>query len=227
MRLLTAALALLVVMMFLGIKRTDSRYEFESGKVMVSAPQAPAVAQVSAVEPAPAAAKVSAKVPSNTDPRYPSWRLETDWRESENRAFEEAVADARLDLIDYLRTQDPPIEWTPSEAYVRGLLRKGTKVEPKNFTSEDGEKRTKYRCVGTFEMTPAIRADLVHHDRDFRAEDRMGYAGRALAIAVALLLAVTGYLRMDEATKGYYTGWLRLAAFGFIGGAVLILFLTV
>jgi hypothetical protein len=31
---------------------------------------------------------------------------------------------------------------------------------------------------------------------------------------------VVGYFRLEEATKGYYTAWLRLAAVGLVAAAV-------
>jgi len=36
--------------------------------------------------------------------------------------------------------------------------------------------------------------------------------GKILASLLVLLSAVVGYVRLDEWTKGFYTGWLRLAA---------------
>ena len=39
---------------------------------------------------------------------------------------------------------------------------------------------------------------------------------RVLAALVALLAAVACYLRLEDATKGYYTTLLRLAAVGFV-----------
>jgi hypothetical protein len=44
----------------------------------------------------------------------------------------------------------------------------------------------------------------------------MGLLGKILVGLVALLAVVTGYIRLDDWTKGYYTGWLRLAAWGIL-----------
>ncbi len=41
--------------------------------------------------------------------------------------------------------------------------------------------------------------------------------GLGLAGVTALLLVAIGYLRLEEATKGYYTGLLRLSALGLLG----------
>ena len=40
--------------------------------------------------------------------------------------------------------------------------------------------------------------------------------GKFLAGFVAFLVAVAGYFRLEEATKGYYTTWLRVGVLGFI-----------
>jgi hypothetical protein len=50
--------------------------------------------------------------------------------------------------------------------------------------------------------------------RIYNAEERMELAARILGCLVALLAVVAGYIRLDEITKGFYSGWLRLAAAG-------------
>ena len=42
--------------------------------------------------------------------------------------------------------------------------------------------------------------------------------GLGLAALVGLLLVGIGYLRLEESTKGYYTGLLRATAVGMIAG---------
>jgi hypothetical protein len=54
------------------------------------------------------------------------------------------------------------------------------------------------------------------HDRQVRSKERMSLLVRVLIGLVAALAALAGYMRLDEATKGYYTRWLRLAALGFV-----------
>jgi hypothetical protein len=68
-------------------------------------------------------------------------------------------------------------------------------------------------------------AEMIKLDREYRTQLRMFQAGKVLAALVAVLAAVAGYFRLDELSKGYYTGWLRLAAIGFAGGAVGLLLL--
>jgi hypothetical protein len=62
----------------------------------------------------------------------------------------------------------------------------------------------------------AVEAET--QERQERAEKRQKLAGLGLAGFVALLLVGAGYLRLEEATKGYYTTLLRLAALSLLGG---------
>lgn len=62
--------------------------------------------------------------------------------------------------------------------------------------------------------------------RGIRIKSRMGTTVIAVAGLVALLLIGGGYLRLEEATKGYYTALLRIGALGVlacVGGALAII----
>ncbi|MFO0954570.1 MAG: hypothetical protein U0835_26090 [Isosphaeraceae bacterium] len=48
---------------------------------------------------------------------------------------------------------------------------------------------------------------------------KLGLVGGVLALVLALLATVSGYIRADEATKGYYTNRLRVAAGAALGAA--------
>jgi hypothetical protein len=69
--------------------------------------------------------------------------------------------------------------------------------------------------------------DMETQDRKYRVQqqeevrvdnvlDRLALAAKVLGTLVALLTVLTGYIRLDEFTKGFYTGWLRLAAVGLL-----------
>ena len=48
--------------------------------------------------------------------------------------------------------------------------------------------------------------------------------GGALGFVLICLAAVSGYIRADEATKGYYTNRLRMLAAAGVGAAGVILY---
>jgi hypothetical protein len=52
--------------------------------------------------------------------------------------------------------------------------------------------------------------------REHLVKDRQRWMGLTLGGVVALLLVGIGYLRLEEATKGYYTGLLRVSAVGIL-----------
>jgi hypothetical protein len=58
--------------------------------------------------------------------------------------------------------------------------------------------------------------EIQQKGRQERMQERCGLLSRILAGVVALLLIGGGYLRLEEATKGYYTTALRLVAAGLL-----------
>jgi hypothetical protein len=121
---------------------------------------------------------------------------------------ERAVRLAQRTLEDYLWKQEPPVEWRPRRRDVEKLI----KGEPE-------KKKTTFRASGqrlglwkwTFVVTYDDWRQILRRDRELRAKERMGLLARILAGLVALLAVVAAYIRLDEWTKGFYTGRLRLA----------------
>jgi len=62
-----------------------------------------------------------------------------------------------------------------------------------------------------------VREEIASLDHQARRENRQFFLAKILAALVALFTAIASYVRLDEWSKGYYTGWLRLATAGFIG----------
>jgi hypothetical protein len=136
--------------------------------------------------------------------------------QNKKEAKREAVRKAWKAVVDYLRSLDPPVEWTPSLAYVGHRLGEGTRRPEKDV------KVLPDTTVQYWTWPLAITADdldeMRYQDRKDRMGERMLFLGKILAGILVLLIVVAGYVRLDEWTKGYYTGWLRLA------GGILVLF---
>lgn len=64
----------------------------------------------------------------------------------------------------------------------------------------------------TFEVPTDYIRQLLRIERGFRMEDRMGWLARGLAVIVAGLFAISGYVRLDEWSKGYCSGLLKAIA---------------
>ena len=65
-------------------------------------------------------------------------------------------------------------------------------------------------------ITPEFLGEAQAMARQQRMEIRQGILARVLAAAMALLLVLGGYLRLEEVPRGYYTRALRLAAVGLL-----------
>jgi hypothetical protein len=83
---------------------------------------------------------------------------------------------------------------------------------------------TLYVAELTVDSSPRRRASLVAaYNREIVGR-RMVTLGGTLAFVLIFLAAVSGYIRADEATKGYYTNRLRMLAAAGVGAAGMIIY---
>ncbi len=76
-----------------------------------------------------------------------------------------------------------------------------------------------YRAYVLLDFSPEKRELLLGHWRESLTSRRLGQVGAGLGFAVLCLATLLGYLRLDDATKGYYTGWLRTGVVAVVGGS--------
>ncbi len=200
-----------------------------NSSVSVGAQAVPQVAHPPA-ETRPPVAEVRAPVAEPEKPaevvadKGPPWTVEGSWPNHDG-AMKDALQHAQAKVIAYLRSQNPPVLWTPSIEYVQSrLIKKPWKEEIKNAVVAEKTEAMHYIRLEV-EISPKDHADMLRLAREERVHERMFFLGKILAGVVVLLLGVAGYLRLDEQTKGYYTGWLRLATVGLLGVALAGLFL--
>jgi hypothetical protein len=130
-----------------------------------------------------------------------------------------AANDARDWLDNYLAEQQPPFKWRPDVDYLqKNHMLKFSEAKTIEVGKED-EKEEFQEVTLTVEVTNKIYSEMLEQDRKLRdderkavAKDRQTLLGKLLAGLLAGLVAIAGYLRLDEATKGYYTTWLRVAS---------------
>jgi len=74
------------------------------------------------------------------------------------------------------------------------------------------------------ELTPQGWQALADEQRVDRASSRMEFAARGVALLTLLLGVVAAYVRLDDWTKGYYSGrlFLAAAALAAVGGTMLV-----
>jgi hypothetical protein len=104
---------------------------------------------------------------------------------------------------------------------------KATGLCDQRKVGEEGNTRTVYRVLLRAEVAPRDldeikKFELKHQQelRDERARVRQMVLVRLLAGIVAILIAVASYLRLEDATKGYYTTLLRVVAVAFVAAVV-------
>jgi hypothetical protein len=134
------------------------------------------------------------------------------WGQSREDAELDALKKARTEILDYLREQGVVLEHGPTERDVRPLVKEWSEDESREVQGIGELRQAKLKV----ELTSKNLAEFVQQDRQVRSQQRMLWLGKILAVLVALLSAVAGYCRLEEATKGYYTAWLRVVALGFV-----------
>jgi hypothetical protein len=165
---------------------------------VVSLPASPAVAQQQAREPKKAAFK----------------------KEFEGCGINESAArkDA-LDLACAWLKENSGLDWSPDSEYLvdHNMAHFGEAEDRELEVAKDITKDGKLKYVKMqLEITDAQARDIGKQAQQYRMQERQKYSLLALLGGMGLLGVVGGYLRLEEATKGYYTRLLRLAAIGIL-----------
>ena len=135
---------------------------------------------------------------------------------------ERALADARLQLERALASwlaPEVPHQWAIPKDLVDGMIR-ANHVEPVARDlglSDFKDLKVVYEAGYLVDFSPSRRERIVEiYTRDLVAR-RMTLLGGGLGLALIGLAGLAGYIRADEATKGYYTNRLRLLAAAGVG----------
>ena len=127
-----------------------------------------------------------------------------------------ALADARVQLeraaADWLGP-DVPRSWKGPSKLIDAMVL-DTQIQP--VVKEYG---TLYEAALRTDFSPGRREKIVRvYERELVAR-RLALLGGVLGFVLVCLGALAGYIQADEATKGYYTNRLRLAAAAGVGAA--------
>lgn len=135
---------------------------------------------------------------------------------------ERAVADARRELREEIASWlDPEVPrwWTPPTRMLDAMVMGEPRM--KSVQKDYGEL---FEATLTVDMSPQHRASLIDvYDRQL-VERRLGTLGATLIFILICLAAVSGYIRADEATKGYYTNRLRMLAAAGVGASGVLIY---
>lgn len=132
---------------------------------------------------------------------------------TEERAREEARKKLDEEVSAWLEPHGIPRSWNPPRGLVDEMIRE-TRIKP--ITKDYG---TVYEAELSVDMSPRRRYRLSESYQHQLVNGRLVLFAGALAFVLACLAAVSGYIRADEATKGYYTNRLRVVAAAGVGAA--------
>jgi hypothetical protein len=113
---------------------------------------------------------------------------------------------------------DVPRGWTRPDSVYNSL------IQTIDFEPVDRPYGTMYVAHLKFDASPGRRASLVAvYNRELVIR-RLVKLGGSLGFILICLAAVSGYIRADEATKGYYTKRLRMLAAAGVGAAGVLIY---
>jgi len=144
-------------------------------------------------------------------------------------AKEHATERACEQLRDYLAGRYPTLRWMPDAPYLwskRLVEMKGLPVEIQ--LPRPGETAQQVTLLVRFDAEDLKDLEVRNReqqakDRTQRGRDRHRLAALVLAGIAAGLVVLKGYLWLEEATRGYSTGVLRLVALVLVGLVVAVL----
>ncbi|HEV3449125.1 MAG TPA: hypothetical protein VG099_31100, partial [Gemmataceae bacterium] len=125
-----------------------------------------------------------------------------------------ALRVAKEKVLKYLAEQGIVLKWDPPLSYIESLAKRFEPAEDKDLKVAGIDPVKQIEIQVQFESKD-LRY-LLDKEGELRGQERMMLLGKFLAGLVAFLVAVAGYFRLEEATKGYYTTWLRLGVLSFI-----------
>jgi hypothetical protein len=136
---------------------------------------------------------------------------------TEERAKAEARRKLQATVVNWLDPQVPP-SWTPPASLLDAMVLQ-TQIKP--IVKAYG---TVYEAELTIDNSPQRRAQLIEVYSRELVQRRLVGMGGTLAFILICLGAISGYIRTDEATKGYYTNRLRMVAAAAIGAAGVVIY---
>jgi hypothetical protein len=136
---------------------------------------------------------------------------------SEGRARDDARLQLDREVTEWL-APDVPTQWKPPSHLITRMIRR-TEVHP--IVKDYG---TVYEAIVQADFSSPSRALLVGAHQRQVVGRRLVVLGGSLGFVLACLGSLAGYIRADEATKGYYTGWLRAIATAGVGAAGVVLY---
>jgi hypothetical protein len=178
--------------------------------------------------------------------------VQSDIKATKERALEDALQEAGKKIAEYFNSHNVPYTSIPNDYIRQHFL--GDVDEPsakekeagwnkeevnghwilakqQDVKLEDLEKGDLVDTAYTVRLTVNVsNQDIRQYQDQFRGEvvhQRQLWLGEILLGAVVLLGTIALYMRLEDATKGYYTAWLRLGLVGIVCAVGALLFFVV
>jgi hypothetical protein len=129
--------------------------------------------------------------------------------------------DARLQLereVTEWLAPEVPTRWKPPAHLISQMIRK---TEDHPIVKDYG---TVYETTLNADFSPEFRGEILAAFHREVVARRLAILGGSLGFILACLAALAGYIRADEATRGYYTHWLRVAAAAGVGASGVLIY---
>jgi hypothetical protein len=129
---------------------------------------------------------------------------------------DEAEADALKHACDqvskFLAEQEGDTNWRPTPSFLRDFKAYRLLGKPEKIPFAIPGEGENFRVKLVVELTPDVLGRMQQMVREQRMGERQRIAARTMAGILAVLVVLFGYLKLEDATKGYYSALLRLAA---------------
>jgi hypothetical protein len=186
-------------------------------------PPAPPIAPAPPAPPAPRARPAAPAVPAPkvAEPVSPSETHIIIVKGQISATEERAKADVRNALRDRIADwldSEVSGSWTPPSRLIDSMIVE-TRIDP--VVKEYG---TLYVAELKVDFSPQRRQVLVDVYHREQVQHRLVAMGGVLGFVLICLAAISGYIRTDEATKGYYTNRLRMVTAAGVGAAGVIIY---
>jgi hypothetical protein len=136
---------------------------------------------------------------------------------TEERARDDARLQLEREVTEWL-TPEIPTQWKPPAPLITRMI---VKDQIRPIARDYG---TVYEATLETDFSTARRdAIRAAYLRELVAR-RLTILGGSLGFVLVCLAAVSGYIRADEATKGYYTHWLRAIAVAGVGASGVLIY---
>jgi hypothetical protein len=185
--------------------------------------------------PAPAPTRLVSRTPQATASPHPTASpapalptspavVEGQPSATQERAMDDARKALQRKVVEWLGSEGVPTSWTPPARMVQAMILE-TQVHTVNIPILN-EKDLEPMFVAELkaDFSPRHQEALVEVYNRELVQHRLVSLGGALSFVLICLGVISGYIRADEATKGYYTNRLRMLAAAGVGAAGVILY---